>query len=215
MPTTQFQLESRSDLRTLRLGQALAKLLEPGDVVAMTGSLGAGKTQLVRGIAVGLDVSENLVSSPTFVLMNEYPGRLPVVHIDAYRLADMEELDTIGWSPELLEEAVTLVEWADRIEAELPRDYLKIDLEHIAENTRELHFTGHGRWAQRLGEAERTLTAALKTVSCPVCKRTVEQDVASFPFCSSRCRMVDLNKWFTEDYRISRPAEEQDFDDHF
>lgn len=208
-----FELHSKSELRTQRLGHALAEELRAGDVVALIGPLGAGKTQMVRGVATGLGVSESLISSPTFVLMNEYPGRLPVVHIDAYRLSDIDELETIGWSPELLEDAVTLIEWADRMEADLPADHLRIELEHVGEHERELQLTGFGEWADRLDGLRQRLEAALRTVACPVCGKQVGQEISTYPFCSDRCRLVDLNKWFDGEYRISRPIEEQDLDD--
>ena len=208
----EFELASASELRTLSVGRAMAHVLQEGDVVALVGSLGAGKTQLVRGIAAGMNVNERLVSSPTFVLMHEYPGTLPVVHIDAYRLSDPDELETIGWSPELLEGAVTLIEWADRMTAELPRDYLQIDIEHTGEHERLLRFTGYGTWADRMVELRHGLEQALKTVACPTCSARVAEEAETFPFCSPRCRMADLNKWFEGEYRISRPLDIDDLE---
>lgn len=122
---------------TRGLGGELAALLAAGDLVALTGDLGTGKTCLVQGIAAGLGVTE-VVNSPTFVLLNVYAGRaaagpLTVYHVDLYRLASREELEGIGFA-ELYDDAdaVTLVEWADRVPELLPPTRWEIHLEHGA-----------------------------------------------------------------------------------
>ncbi|MFW6133644.1 MAG: tRNA (adenosine(37)-N6)-threonylcarbamoyltransferase complex ATPase subunit type 1 TsaE [Planctomycetota bacterium] len=114
--------ETRSPDETLAVGRAFAGRLGRGDCVALTGPLGAGKTLLVRGIAVGLGLAdERLVSSPTFVLVREYPARVPVYHVDLYRLTDAAvELSDLGLD-EMLADGVVLVEWADRAPDALPR----------------------------------------------------------------------------------------------
>lgn len=140
-------------------GRLLADLLEPGDVIGLVGYLGAGKTLLVQGLAAGMKLpSEVRVTSPTFALVNEYRGgRLPMVHVDLYRLESESELEHIGLD-ELLEGAgVSAVEWCERFPV-LPDDHLHITIEIESENSRRLHARGTGprgvaiaaAWAKRL-----------------------------------------------------------------
>ena len=111
-------------------GRELGAKLGPGDVVALTGELGAGKTTLAKAIAEGLGVTET-VTSPTFVLVCEYKtGRLPLYHIDVYRLESAGEMNDIGLDEYLYGSGVTVIEWADRIECLLPETTLRIDLNH-------------------------------------------------------------------------------------
>ena len=123
---------------TLSLGRKLAARLGVGDCVALVGQLGAGKTALVRGIAVGLGLEDQrLVASPTFVLVHEYPANVPVFHLDLYRLsAPDEELIDLGID-EMLSEGVVLIEWADRAGEALPRPHWRIDIELTGETNRE------------------------------------------------------------------------------
>lgn len=103
--------------------------LLPGSVVALVGELGAGKTHLVKGIAVELGVaSEKLVNSPTFVLVNEYAGRIPIIHVDAYRLAGAAQLAAIGFDEMCARGGVVLVEWADRVRSEIPASAIWIEI---------------------------------------------------------------------------------------
>ncbi|MBL8880399.1 MAG: tRNA (adenosine(37)-N6)-threonylcarbamoyltransferase complex ATPase subunit type 1 TsaE [Phycisphaerales bacterium] len=118
---------------TLRLGSAVGEMLRGGECVALSGQLGAGKTTFVKGVATGLGVPPGEpVVSPTFVLVREYAGRLHMYHIDAYRLSGVDEVATIGLD-EMLNDAagVTLVEWAERIEAALPSRLWRVRFEHI------------------------------------------------------------------------------------
>lgn len=141
MTTTSIPLEIRSTSPddTIRIGRDLAACLAPGDVVALVGPLGAGKTQLVKGIALGLGVpDERLVNSPTFVLVNEYAGRIPIHHLDAYRLTSAAELEALGFEEMCAGDAVVLVEWADRVEGAIPADALWIDLAVVSDNERRL-----------------------------------------------------------------------------
>lgn len=157
--TAEFTWVSRSLSETERLGRSLAAALEPGDVVALVGSLGAGKTQLVRAVAAGLGVEPAVVSSPTFVIVTEYEGRVPVVHVDAYRLEDLSDLDSAGWSEELLTGAVTLIEWADRIAERLPADRVWVELEHVDPESRRITVRATGEPARRLRDPERLIPA--------------------------------------------------------
>jgi tRNA threonylcarbamoyladenosine biosynthesis protein TsaE len=128
----------------------LASLLQPGDVVALVGNLGAGKTHLVQAIAVALGVPADEVTSPTFVLIQEYAGRLPVCHIDAYRLADTDEFLELGADELLAGECVALIEWADRVAQVLPRDRLTIALDSPSEHQREFRISAGGRRSEEL-----------------------------------------------------------------
>ena len=112
---------------TAALGRALARLLAPGDVVVLTGPLGAGKTRLVQGIAAGLDVPGR-VTSPTFVLVRRHAGRLPLVHVDAYRLDAASDLTTLD-DDVLADDVVTCIEWGGNVAAALPADRIDVTLE--------------------------------------------------------------------------------------
>lgn len=129
--------ETKSVAGTTALGKKFAARLGVGDCVALVGELGAGKTALVRGIALGLCIERvNLVSSPTFVLVQEYPGRVRMFHIDLYRMAAPHaELAQLGVS-EMLREGVVLIEWADRATGGLPRPRWEILIEHIGLRSR-------------------------------------------------------------------------------
>jgi len=123
---------------TVRLGEELAHMLRPGDVVALVGELGSGKTTLVKGIAQGLFVKEPVIS-PSFLLARSYRGRMPLHHLDAYRVNSPEELVEVGLL-ELLppEEGITVVEWADRVAELIPPGSLWVHLEHLDGDRRKL-----------------------------------------------------------------------------
>lgn len=130
---------------TEALGRRLGGLLFPGAVVALIGPLGAGKTQLVRAIAQGLGLTDSrAVSSPTFVLLHEYPASLPVYHFDAYRLSGTADFDDLGAQEYLEGDGVCLVEWGDRVVGCLPADYLRIELAITGETTRRAQLEGKG-----------------------------------------------------------------------
>lgn len=122
-------VSTSSPSATAALGRDFAKRLRKGDCVALTGPLGAGKTALVRGIAQGLGLKDSrMVSSPTFVLVQEYPADVPVYHIDLYRLGDAElELPELGLE-EMLSEGIVLIEWADRAPRALPARHWQIEI---------------------------------------------------------------------------------------
>lgn len=125
---------------TLALGKAMGEALKGGEILAINGALGTGKTHLVKGIAAGAGVADEFaVSSPTFVLLNEYEGRLTLFHIDAYRLDSVAELEQLGFSDLLAPDTVVLIEWAQRVEAalaELP--CINLDLTHQGATRREI-----------------------------------------------------------------------------
>lgn len=139
---------SHSSLHTERLGERLGAALRPGDVVALWGELGTGKTVLARGIARGLDVT-GPVSSPTFALVNEYEGPLPMYHVDFYRL-DPEQLESVGWEEYLGYGGVVVIEWPDRAAGTLPAERLDLELEHIGATKRRIRLLPRGERAREL-----------------------------------------------------------------
>jgi tRNA threonylcarbamoyladenosine biosynthesis protein TsaE len=153
------RLTTRSARATHALGARLGRLLAPGDVVALEGDLGAGKTQLIRGACAGAGVSEAQVSSPSFAIVATYAGRrLPVHHADLYRIADEDELYATGFGDLVGGEGALLVEWADRIPAALPRERLTIRLAHDARrpDLRHVEIVGTGeRFAELAGKLGR------------------------------------------------------------
>ncbi|MDH3585079.1 MAG: tRNA (adenosine(37)-N6)-threonylcarbamoyltransferase complex ATPase subunit type 1 TsaE, partial [Phycisphaerae bacterium] len=188
-----------------------------GDVLALFGALGAGKTQLVRGLAAGLGADARAVSSPTFVILCEYAASIPLVHVDAYRVNGPDDLASVGFDEAVEGENVVAVEWADRIAGSLPADRLEIHLEHLAEDARRIVFRLKGTWTDRCDELGKALAEigcrsepGNSSGRCPTCDQPVEAG-SDFPFCSRRCRLVDLNKWFQGDYRLTRPIEEGDW----
>lgn len=142
----QLVLESNSPEKTLYWGELLGMLLKEGDVVALIGELGAGKTTLTQGIAYGLGVGkECYVTSPTFTIINEYKGRVPVYHLDFYRLESPSEIKNLGLEEYLFGEGVAIIEWAEKIEEFLPREYLMIVLEYVEYNMRKVSLKSIGR----------------------------------------------------------------------
>jgi tRNA threonylcarbamoyladenosine biosynthesis protein TsaE len=126
-------------------GRKLGTLLFPGAVVALVGQLGAGKTHLARAIAEGLGVKNPAaVTSPTFVLIQEYPARLPIYHFDAYRLSGPREFAELGVDEYFRGDGVCLVEWADRVSATLPAEHLRIEIHVVDENRRRFEVTATG-----------------------------------------------------------------------
>ncbi len=123
---------------TLLIGEQLAQSLEPGDVLCLNGDLGAGKTHLVKGISRGLGISEHLVNSPTFTLIHEYRGRLPVYHFDLYRVKDASELKDIGAEDYLFGNGVCIVEWPKILENDLPANAVHVTIDKIDRSTRRI-----------------------------------------------------------------------------
>ena len=115
-------IDVTSEAETEQVAQVLSQVIEPGTVIGLIGPLGAGKTRLVRALAEALGVDPGAIASPTFVLIHEYEGRIPVVHCDVYRLRDADEFDALGVDEYWGGDAVCLVEWADRVADRLPAD---------------------------------------------------------------------------------------------
>lgn len=144
-----FDYEAHDERDTDRLGAMLADVAEPGLVVGLIGPLGAGKTRLVRATATALGADPSSVNSPTFVLIQEYLGRLPVFHFDTYRLRDVRAFADLGAEEYFSGDGVCFVEWADRVESELPRDLLRIEVSVLAPTIRRFRVSASGLVSQR------------------------------------------------------------------
>jgi tRNA threonylcarbamoyladenosine biosynthesis protein TsaE len=131
-------------------GHTIGKVLRRGDVLALVGELGAGKTALVRGVVTGLGGPVASVTSPTFTLAHEYQGRLPLIHLDLYRLKRVDEAESIGLSECFTEEVVAAIEWADRFPDLLPADYLEVRLIHRTRITRIVRLEAQGARSRSL-----------------------------------------------------------------
>jgi tRNA threonylcarbamoyladenosine biosynthesis protein TsaE len=125
-------------------------VLRGGETIALYGPLGAGKTALVRGIAVGLNASPTAVTSPTFVVIHEYQGRLPLAHVDLYRIRSLRELESTGLIEYFSGQTVTAIEWADKGLAELPQDRIEIALNHRAARSRTIRLNVTGPKSQEV-----------------------------------------------------------------
>jgi len=152
MTTAPLVIETHCPEETLDLGRRIGRAAKPGNVLALVGDLGAGKTVLAKGVAEGLGAaSAREVVSPTFVLCREYlDGRLPLYHFDAYRLRGAADLEGIGASEVFGGEGLSLVEWADRAPQALPPDRLEVNLEVTGPESRRLTFEARGPQAARL-----------------------------------------------------------------
>jgi tRNA threonylcarbamoyladenosine biosynthesis protein TsaE len=136
---------SKSTRNTIRLGKLLGSLLLPGDVIALTGELGTGKTHFIKGLAQGAGVNPTaVVASPSFTLVHEYAGRIPFYHIDLYRLQTGEEAGELGLEEVLGGEGIAAIEWAGRIPSLLPDEILKVQIHYTGKNTRSIEFTAKG-----------------------------------------------------------------------
>lgn len=149
-----WEIISSSARITEVIGKELGRLLIPGDVVSLVGDLGAGKTVFVRGAAGGLDVAGD-VSSPSFLIVQEYAGKYPLFHADFYRLGSYRELEGIGWDEYLGRQGVVLIEWGDRFPEALPADFLEVRISpaDFSETARLLRFRPRGgRYEARVKE---------------------------------------------------------------
>ena len=149
-----YSITTRSAEETINLGETLGALLQPGDMITLNGDLGAGKTCLASGVGRGLHI-EGRVKSPTFALINEYEGKIPLYHMDVYRLDSPSEIDDLGFEEYFYGTGAVLLEWAQKIIDFLPKQRLDIVIEkdlHL-ENTRNIRLVPHGhRYEQLAGE---------------------------------------------------------------
>lgn len=136
-----FDIVSHSAEETIELGRRIGEQLRGGEVFAVCGQLGSGKTHLVKGVAAGAGAEDmKQVNSPTFVIVNEYSGKLDIYHVDAYRLETVAEFENIGFDDFCYEGSVVLVEWADKFEKVLGQTKcVRIELEHAGRTTRKIH----------------------------------------------------------------------------
>lgn len=138
----EFTCSSRSREETIALGRRLGAFLKAGCVIGLTGDLGAGKTCFIKGIAEGLNnTPADEVTSPTFTILQEYPGTIPLYHFDAYRLCGSSDLDAVGFDDYVGTDGVAVIEWADRISDALPAEMIMISIGQVSENERCLCFT--------------------------------------------------------------------------
>jgi tRNA threonylcarbamoyladenosine biosynthesis protein TsaE len=150
-----MEVISKSVRDTLNIGRALARHLRRGDIICLFGELGSGKTVLTKGIAWGLGIKRSLITSPSFVIIHEYIGKgLPLYHLDLYRLKTEEEILSLGYEEYLFGDGVSVIEWADKLNYILPKDYLKIELSVKSKTQRLLRFTAAGN---RFGEGLKVL----------------------------------------------------------
>jgi len=138
-----LEILSDSVERTIEIGKELGRGFKGGEVVCLEGALGSGKTHLVKGIAAGVGVDDyNSVNSPTFVLVNEYYGRLDVYHIDAYRIESISEFEMLGFNDFIGPGSVVLVEWADKVARAMDGvDCIKIEMQHAGQSKRLIRVT--------------------------------------------------------------------------
>ena len=146
-----FTVVSHSDQETRRWGIKLGRLLSGGEIIGLIGELGVGKTCFVRGVAAGLEVSKDAwIRSPSFTLINEYEGRLPIYHIDLYRISSREETEGLNLREYLYGDGVTLVEWFEHLPGEEVGEYLELRMTHAGGNRRKLNFIAHGERYERI-----------------------------------------------------------------
>ena len=141
-----WTIVTTSPRQSQNLGRNLGKLVQGGEIIGLVGEFGTGKTCFVRGFAHGIDVgAEAWVRSPTFTLINEYSGRLPVYHIDLYRVGKQAELDSLNLREYLYGDGVSLIEWFEFLPAHEVDEYLELRISHCGGNRRELTFVAHGQ----------------------------------------------------------------------
>ncbi len=137
--------QSQNVKDTIDIGKRLGRLLSAGDVICLTGELGAGKTCFVKGLAEGLGIEGKAITSPTFIIINEYKGRIPLWHIDLYRIGVVGDLRDIGMEEIVYGNGVTAIEWAERIKDRLPDERMDITLKWVDEETRSIKIEAFGQ----------------------------------------------------------------------
>lgn len=215
-----IEIVTRSEEQTIAVARALARRLCAGDAVALSGELGAGKTTFVRGLAEGLGLDPRQVSSPTFVLLHEYRKAmtgvemppLPLLHVDAYRVSPDEDPTLLGLDAAGTSQGILAIEWPERFgDAPTPTGLRwTVFLGHEGLNVRRLLISAPPSVEQRELEllsrelAAPRADAQSRHLRCRTCGKALPPDVETAPFCSARCRMADLGRWFSESYRISK-----------
>jgi len=147
---------TRSPRQTMNWGSRLGRLLKGGEIIALIGELGSGKTRFVRGVTQGLEVGkEAWIRSPTFTLINEYHGRLPVYHIDLYRVESRAQLEGLNLREYLYADGVSLIEWFEHLPADEVDEFLEVRVAYVDGNRRQLTFSPHGRRYEEIVEGLR------------------------------------------------------------
>lgn len=129
---------------TIKLGKKIGKLLKPGFLIGLYGDLGSGKTTLTKGIAQSLGIKENEIHSPTFVLINQYQAKLPLYHIDFYRLENIEQIEELGIEEYLFSDGACIIEWAQKLGKLMPKNHIEIKLVHKGEHKRLIKIMARG-----------------------------------------------------------------------
>ena len=149
-----IQITTRSATETQKLGQTLGAAVKQAIIIALTGELGSGKTTFVQGLAKGLDISDKYyITSPTFTLINEYPGRHRLFHVDLYRIEHISELEDIGLDEVLHQDAVIAIEWADKLSGDMLSDHLALQFKLVGEESRQIDIFAYGHRADNLLKA--------------------------------------------------------------
>ena len=157
MSDKHIQITTHSVTETQKLGHTLGASLEQASIIALNGELGSGKTAFVQGLAKGLDVSEKYyITSPTFTLINEYPGRHRLFHVDLYRIEHISELEDIGLDEVLHQDAVIAIEWADKLSGDTLSDHLSLQFKLTGEESRQIDIFAYGHQAGNLLKAVET-----------------------------------------------------------
>ncbi len=152
---TALSIVTQNYEETQKLGEELGRRLPPGSVVALTGQLGSGKTTLVQGIGKGLGIRP-LIKSPSFVIIHEYSGSVPLYHFDLYRIAHQEEIVFLGYEDYFYQKkGIVVIEWAEKIEDLLPAEYLKIELEIVDLSKRKIGLRAYGSFYGKVIEEMR------------------------------------------------------------
>ena len=141
-----FSVVSRSAVETRNWGKKLGRLLKGGEVIGLSGELGTGKTCFARGLAEGLEVSQEAwIRSPSFTLINEYAGRVPIYHIDLYRIGSSREMEELDLREYLFSDGVSVIEWFEHLSPREVDEYLRVRFAYASSHRRRLTFTAHGR----------------------------------------------------------------------
>jgi len=144
-------IHTQSTRETIQIGKRIGKLLRAGDVIALVGELGSGKTHLIKGLAAGVGVERsNRITSPSFTLIHEYQGRIPFFHVDLFRLATEGEAEELGLEEYFVRGGVTAIEWADKIAELLPKELIWISLRSLGAETRVIRLRGKGKRCETL-----------------------------------------------------------------
>lgn len=145
-----MELELKSEIKTKEIAKKLSKYLKEGDIVCLCGPLGSGKTTFTQGILQGLEFS-GYVHSPSFIIANKYPAKIPVVHLDLYRFKNIDDMENIGIYEYLYsKEEIVIIEWAEKIKELLPDEHILINFKIIDENRRALSFSAKGKQLQNI-----------------------------------------------------------------